>query len=376
MKINQLNLINFRNYESLEIEFSPNINIIIGENGVGKTNILEGIYILSLTKSCRFGDIKSLIKDDLSKATLTGKVTYGDYLKKFKVELTNFDKKVFINNQEIKKISEYVSNFCVTTFLPSDIEIIKGTPSIRRNNLNIQIGVLYNNYLKMVNEYNYLLKLRNNYLKELSIKKDFKYLQIINQKMIDISVKIYYYRFNYLQEINGVLPNIYKKLTGLNLKIEYIHNLGVLEFNESEIRNKLLEKYQRNQEKEIILGMTLSGLHRDDLVFLINNQDAREYASQGQMRLIVIAYKIAEMLVFKKIKKDYPVLLLDDVFSEIDIKKRNNIIKYLTNDLQVIITTTDINDINQDLVKKARVFRVKNNQIKIKGGVKNGRRKD
>ena len=123
-------------------------------------------------------------------------------------------------------------------------------------------------------------------------------------------------------------------------------------------------------------GMTLTGLHRDDLIFLIDGKDARTFASQGQQRLIVIAYKIAELLVFKKIKGEYPVLLLDDVFSEIDIKRRNNIIKYLKQDMQVIITTTDLLDINEDLVNSAKVFSIKNGKITKKGGVKNARRKN
>jgi len=377
MKLNRLKLVNFRNYENLEIEFSPNINIIIGENGVGKTNILEGIYILSLTKSSRYGDTTDLIRNNFGSATITGEVSYEDYVKRYQIYLDKFSKKVLINNQEIKKISEYISNFCVTAFLPNDIEVIKGSPSIRRNLLNIQISVLYNHYLKYVNEYNTILKMRNEYLKRLNINglADYKYLNVLNQKLIDSSLKIYSYRFSYLSEINKILPSIYKKLTGiLNLKVEYVHNLGINSFNEEKIREILTQKYQKNLQKEIMQGMTLTGLHRDDLIFLINNQDARVYASQGQQRLIVIAYKIAELLLFKKIKKEYPVLLLDDVFSEIDIKKRNNIIKYLKNDIQVIITTTDINDISIDLVKSARVFKIKNGEIKVKGGVRNGRK--
>ena len=122
-------------------------------------------------------------------------------------------------------------------------------------------------------------------------------------------------------------------------------------------------------------GMTLTGVHRDDLIFKIDGVDARIYASEGQQRLIVIAYKISELLLFKKIKKEYPVLLLDDVFSEIDLKKRNNIIKYFEDDIQVIITTNDINDIDQKLVEKAKIYLVKNGNVKIKGGVKNVRRK-
>ena len=150
----------------------------------------------------------------------------------------------------------------------------------------------------------------------------------------------------------------------------------LLGFNEEQIKETLISKWKKNLNKEMQQGMTLTGLHRDDLIFLVDGKDARTFASQGQQRLIVIAYKIAELLVFKKIKGEYPVLLLDDVFSEIDIKRRNNIIKYLKQDMQVIITTTDLLDINDDLVNSAKVFSIKNGKITKKGGVKNARRKN
>ena len=232
---------------------------------------------------------------------------------------------------------------------------------------------MYNNYLKHVNEYNSLLKIRNEYLKRINLngQADTKYLDIINSKMIDVSVKIYYFRFFYISEINKILPKIYKKLTGISdIKIDYQNSLGILEYDENSIREMMQKKYKKNLYKEMMQGMTLTGLHRDDLVFLVNNLDAKIYASQGQQRLIVIAYKVAELLVFKKIKHEYPVLLLDDVFSEIDIKRRNNIVKFLKSEIQVIITTTDLEDIEPDLVNNAKIFKIKNGEIKIKGGAK------
>lgn len=373
MKLKELKLKNFRNYSEANLLLSPSINIFIGDNGVGKTNILEAIYVLSLTKSARFGTDLDLIKLGENNLSIIGNVDYDTYLKEYKITIDKFSKRVFRNNIQIKKISEYLSEFCVVSFLPNDIEIIKGAPSLRRNTLNISIGILYNQYLDYVNEYNKLLKIRNEYLKRLSINgySDTKYLDIINNKMIDLSVKIYQFRFNYLNEINNILPNIYKKLTGIqDIKMEYESSLGLKEFNENNIRDTLLKKYKNNFYKEMQQGMTLVGLHRDDLLFLIKGNDAKIFASQGQQRLIVIAYKIAELLVFKKIKKEYPILLLDDVFSEIDIKRRNNIVKYLKNDIQVIITTTDLEDIDNDLVNGAKIFKIKNGEIKIKGGAK------
>lgn len=379
MRLKSLNLINFRNYEEATIEFSPGINILVGNNGSGKTNILEGIYVLSLTKSNRYGKDEDLININANNLSITGEVVYDDYIKEYQVLMDKFTKRVYINHFQVKKIANYISNFCITSFLPNDIEIIKGSPSIRRNLLNIQIGQLYNHYLKYVNEYNSLLKIRNEYLKRLYINSfaDFKYLEVINQKMLDASLKIYYFRFFYLENINNILSGIYRKLSGKSsLKIEYFNNIGLSSYDEEQIKETLISKWKKNLNKEMQQGMTLTGLHRDDLIFLIDGKDARTFASQGQQRLIVIAYKIAELLVFKKIKGEYPVLLLDDVFSEIDIKRRNNIIKYLKQDMQVIITTTDILDINEDLVNSAKVFSIKNGKITKKGGVKNARRKN
>lgn len=378
MKIKSLKLLNFRNYKELNLEFSEGINIFIGENGVGKTNILEAIYVLSLTKSNRYGTNLDLINHQEESTSLIGEVSYLDYLKKFQVDISKNSKKVYINNQEIKRITDYISNFCITTFMPNDIEIIKGSPSIRRNLLNIQIGELYNNYLKYVNEYNSLLKIRNDYLKKLNINgnMDFKYLEVINQKMIEISLKIYYFRYFYISEINKIIPIVFKKITNISdLKLGYINNLNLDIYDENKIKDLLKNKFNKNLNKEIVLGMTLNGVHRDDLLFKINGYDAKIYASEGQQKMIVIAYKISELLLFKKIKKEYPVLLLDDVFSEIDIKKRNNIIKYLKGDIQVVITTNDIYNIDKSLVNNAKIFMIKNGNIKTKGGVKNVRRK-
>lgn len=378
MRIKSLKLLNFRNYKELNLDFSEGINIFIGENGVGKTNILEAIYVLSLTKSNRYGTNLDLINHQEESTSLIGEVDYLDYLKRYQVDISKNSKKVYINNQEIKRITDYISNFCVTTFMPSDIDIIKGSPSTRRNLLNIQIGELYNNYLKYVNEYNSLLKIRNDYLKKLNINgnMDFKYLEVIDQKMIEISLKIYYFRYFYVSEINKIIPVVFKKITNIsNLQLEYVNNLNLENYDEEKIKDLLKNKFKKNLNKEIILGMTLNGVHRDDLIFKINSYDAKIYASEGQQKMIVISYKISELLLFKKIKKEYPVLLLDDVFSEIDVKKRNNIIKYLKSDIQVIITTNDILNIDKSLVDEAKIFKIKNGNIKTKGGVKNVRRK-
>lgn len=379
MKIEHLKLTNFRNYDSLELDFNKNINIFIGNNGQGKTNILESIYVLSLTKSNRYGIDSDLIKFQEEVAKIEGTVRDDALIKKQEVLITKFKKQLSINGKEIRKTRDYISNFCVISFTPNDLEIIKGSPSVRRNLLNIDISQLYNNYINYLNEYNSIIKIRNDYLKKLNLNgnSDYRYLDIINEKLIEKADKIYSYRFTFLEKINKYLPNVYKKITGLDgLVIQYDNSLGLDKYDSDIIKKKFGDKFKRNLHHELMQGITLTGPHRDDFLFSLDGMDMKNYASQGQQRMAIIAFKICELFIFKDILDSYPVLLLDDIFSEIDTKKRNKIIKFLKSDIQTIITTTDINDINDDLLKDASIYMINNNKVTKKGRINNGRRKD
>jgi len=379
LKIEHLKLTNFRNYDRLELDFNQNINLFIGNNGQGKTNILESIYVLSLSKSNRYGLDSDLIKFEKSFAKIEGNIKNDTLIKKQEVLITKQKKQLFINGKEIRKTRDYISNFCVISFNPNDLEIIKGSPSVRRNLLNIDISQLYNNYINYLNEYNSIIKIRNEYLKKINLNgnSDYRYLDIINEKLIEKADKIYNYRFSFLEKINKFLPTVYKKITGLdNLYIKYDNSLGLSEYSKDEINNKLHEKFKRNINQELIQGITLNGPHRDDFLFLLDGIDMKNYASQGQQRMAIIAFKISELYIFKDVLDSYPVLLLDDIFSEIDTKKRNKIIKFLKNDIQTIITTTDVNDINDDLLEDATIYMINNNKVTKKGRINNGRRKN
>ena len=378
MKIEHIKLTNFRNYDELELDFNPNINIIVGNNGQGKTNILESIYVLSLSKSNRDGYDSDMIKFEKESLSLEGKIIDNDLIKKLRVDITPNKKRVFINNKEIHKIKDYISNFCVISFVPTDLDIIKGSPSVRRNLLNIDISQLYNNYITYLNEYNKIIKIRNDYLKKLYINNnsDFRYLDVINEKMIEKADKIYEYRFRFIEEINKNIADIYKKITGLDgLTIKYENTLGLDFFNKEEFKDIYLKKLKKHLNQEMMQGMTLTGPHRDDFTFYLNDVDMKVFASQGQQRMAIIAFKISELNYYKKIIGSYPVLLLDDIFSEIDIKKRNKIISFLKKDIQTIITTTDINDISPKILDNAVIYNINNNKITKKGSLKDGRRK-
>lgn len=377
MKIERLKLTNFRNYLSLDIPLNPGINIFIGDNGQGKTNILESIYILSLTKSNRSGIEENLIKFDEQIAKIEGLIENNNIIKKMEINISKIKKRLFINSKEIRKNREYISNFCVIAFTPNDLDIVKGSPNVRRNMLNIDISELNNNYITYLNEYNQIIKIRNEFLKKLNLNgnMDNRYLDIINDQMINKALKIYEFRYNFLDKVNKFLPVIFKKITGLkDLKIIYNNSFHQDNYNKEEIKKKMTLKLKRNINVELMQGMTLIGPHRDDFSFILNGKDMKIFSSQGQQRMAVIALKISEIFIFKEELGEYPVLLLDDIFSEIDTKKRNKIINFLKEDIQSIITTTDINDINIELLNRATVYKVNNNKVTRKGRIKNGRR--
>ena len=365
MYLEKLLLQNFRNYSSLNIKLNPHVNIIYGNNAQGKTNLLESIYVLGLTKS-------HLLQLDNHLIT-TGKEFYKikGIVKKNKIKTTyevncNLNKKILkIDGQEIKKISDYINNSLnIIIFYPEDLEIIKGSPNIRRNFLNLELSQLSNNYLKILNEFNKLLKIRNEYLKKMGKNQSYDktYFNIITNYFVDKSLIIYKMRKKFVEKLNENCGKIFFEITKLSdFHIEYITNF--INENSENQKKEMLEKLDKNIEKEIKFGSTLYGPHRDELEFFLGENSLKIYGSQGQKRMAVLSTKLAEIDIFKKFKNTNPILLLDDVFSELDDIKKNNIIKYLADDIQVIITTTDLKKINKKKFNSVNIFKIKNGEI-------------
>ena len=361
MIINRLKLKNFRNYDSLDITFNNKLNIIIGNNAQGKTNILEAIYFLSITKSNLAMSDKSCIKKDKVSSKLEASIEDKIGKKNISILLNSIGKKLTVNSNEIKKHSEYIGNLKVVIFNPDDVRLIKEAPGNRRKFLNIEISQLYNSYINILNEYNVILKQRNEYLKVIKNKPiNNVYLDIVNNKLADLAESIYKYRLNFINEINKYIDDIYFNIAGNEgLKLKYLPNIEISDT----MRNDLLNKLENNLDKEIFYGNTLYGPHRDDFLLMLDDNDLITYGSQGQQKMAILALKLAEINVFYNICDDYPVVLLDDLFSELDIKKRNKVITYLKDNVQTIITTTDLKNINKRLIKDATVFTVDNGKI-------------
>ncbi len=345
------------------------MNIFVGDNAQGKTNILEAITFLALTKSHRLGVHPNVIMFNKKKATIKGVVQKDKIISKLEIDMMDNEKKLFINKTEIRKVADYISNLNIIVFSPDDLEIIKGSPSVRRNLLNIQLSQVSKVYLNVYNEYNKLLRTRNEYLKVLfqnSIA-DISYLDIITDKLIEKAVYIYQKRMEYIQLVNENIDSYYKQINGeCGLFIKYQPNIDFSSYDGEELRKALKHYYKKNYKKELNYGMTLVGPHRDDFSFIYNGNDLKFFGSQGQQKTAVLAYKLSEIPIFRSLLNTEPVLLLDDIFSELDLKKRNRLLKLIHTGIQSIITTTDLKNINKKYLMDAYIYNVKNGKVERK----------
>ncbi len=326
--ISKLTLLNFRQFNKKVIDINNQFVIITGDNATGKTTLLEAIYLASVTKSLRTNNISELIKDEEEESL----VEVISNSKKFVVSFKEKTKQVTIDNKEIKKIGNYIGNLPAVFFTPSELTLITGSPQARRLFLNIELSQLYPGYVETLSKYNNILKERNAYLKTKKIDK--KYLDLITENLCIEGVSIMNYRKKFLDEINSVINDIHKQFaSNEKINLSYLNSIPF---------DNPFEFYEQRVKKDIQFETTNYGIHRDDVLFELNGRDARVYASQGQKRSIVLSLKITLVLLIQKYKKKYPILLLDDVLSELDVTRQNNLLSIILNLGQTFITGTNI----------------------------------
>lgn len=360
MQVTNLKLINFRNYDLLNLSFAKK-NIFFGENGSGKTNILEAIYVLALTKSFRTINDKVLIKNKAKHLKIEGEISEKSR-KKYLLELNEIGKTVKINNKKSSKLSEYIANIAVVLFSPDDFKIIKDTPNVRRRLLNVDIIQFDKEYINLLNKYNKTLKHRNSYLRTMYLNNlaDKEYLDVLTNSLIDIGLKLYEKRKDFLSRINKLLANKYYKITKIeDLKIEYIS-----EYKNSD-KKELQDKYKKSLSKDMAFGKTNIGIHHDDYKFIFKKNNIKDYGSEGQQKNAILAYKLSLIDLFIEEKNKVPILLLDDLFSELDIKKINNIINLLKKRVQIFITTTELEGLNKKLMVNSKIFKIKDGKVEV-----------
>ncbi len=370
MILKRIELTNFRNYQHLSARFYKGINIIYGDNAQGKTNLLESIYVLGITKSHRSFIDNNLIRSNEKRAIVTGSINKGGLDIHLSVTLENNKKCLTIDNSQIKKVSDYISNMNIIIFYPDDLELLKGSPQVRRKYFNLELSQLYSNYYIILNDYNKLLRMRNEYLKRLNNNSnvDMNYFDILTGYLIDKAIILMKMRYKYVEKVNAFCGNIYKdimKLEGFNIK--YLPSITIDVKDDVKSKKNLKEFYAAHLNYDIKMSSTSFGPHKDDYEFLINNNNLKGYGSQGQQRIAVLCLKLSEIEIFKRYRDSTPILLLDDVFSELSDDKKNNLLKYISRDIQTIITTTELSNLDKKLVKKSKLFKIDSgNLIKIK----------
>lgn len=367
MFLKKIYLSKFRNYDDLLLDFNSNINIIYGDNAQGKTNLLESIYVLGLTKSHRSFIDNNLIKEGFNYSQIKGIIIENEIDTTYEIELHSGKNKILkVDNDSIKKVSDYVSKINIIIFYPDDLELVKGSPSVRRRFINLEISQMYANYLNILSEYNQILKLRNDYIKLINQGQtvDMNYFQVLTDYYIEKSILIYQYRHNFIEKLNDVSKKIFfdiSLLEGFNIKYKTSFNFE--SYETEDMRKIISEKVNRAYNSETKLKSTLYGPHKDDIEFYIGDKNIKNYGSQGQQRMTVLALKLSEIDIFKEITSKYPILLLDDVFSELDETRKNNLLKYIQQNIQTIITTTDLSNIDESIIERAKLIHIKNGSV-------------
>ncbi|MDD8049152.1 MAG: DNA replication/repair protein RecF [Thomasclavelia sp.] len=351
MKINSLDLTNYRNYNHFHIEFSDEINILIGNNGEGKTNLIEAIYLLSLARSFRTRINKQMITFNQDFTKVEGNIISLNRKHKLSIIIGEDFKRAKVDNKDIHKISEYVGYLNTVIFTPDDLSIIKDSPSKRRKFINLELSKINPLYLYNLSNYHKLLKERNKYLKLLNNKhkKADDYLEVLDEQMASLQINIINSRKEFINSLNNYVKRIYKSFSNDSKEIRIDYDCFTNEVNE----NKILEIYKKNYNRDIKYCKTTKGIHNDDLKIYIDDKLASDFASQGQQRSIVLSLKIGLINLIKEKVGEYPILLLDDVLSELDDERKSKLLDLLSKNIQTFITTTSIDGINHETVVKA-----------------------
>ena len=376
MIIKSLDLMDFRNYENLNIDFGSGINIFYGDNAQGKTNILEAIYMSATTKSHRGTKDKDIIRFGCEEGHIRLFLLNSENVEsKLDIHLRKSKTKgIAVDGVRLKKATELLGLINVVLFSPEDLDIIKGGPGERRRFIDMELCQLDDFYIYNLNNYNRIINQRNNLLKDLYFNPSLKdTIGIWDSQLVSFGSKVIERRVLFVKQLNEVIAGIHERLSGgkEHLEIVYEPNVSIEDFEEA---------LASSIDRDIKSKMTNVGPHRDDLVFIIKKTgnpdipdegiDVRKFGSQGQQRSAALSLKLSEIEIVKKLSKDTPVLLLDDVLSELDSNRQNFLLDSI-GDVQTMITCTGLDEFVNSRLKVDRVFNVTNGSISMQEYSKN-----
>jgi len=368
MKLTNLQLQNFRNYESVQLEFTDGVHVFIGENAQGKTNLMESIYALAMTKSHRTTNDKELIGWNKEFATIKGTVEKTATKTNLELQFSKKGKIAKVNYLEQKRLSSYLGNLNVILFAPENLTLVKGSPQNRRKFVDMELGQMSSLYLYDLVEYNRVLKQRNTYLKQLAIKKKQpdEYLEVLSEMLSELASKIVFHRLDFMKQLEALAIPIHDQLSLGREKFSVSYQATIpLEdgLTPKQMKEIYMNQFKKNQTREADQATTLIGPHRDDLIFYLNEVPVQTYGSQGQQRSTVLSLKLAEIELMKLSTGEYPLLLLDDVLSELDDDRQTHLIKAIENKVQTFITTTSLDGIKQQFINEPVVIPIEKGTI-------------
>ncbi len=337
MKIDSITIKNFRNHTYSSYRFTNGLNVITGDNAVGKTNLVEAIYYLSLARSFRGVETNELIKKGKDQAEIHATVSEGKIKREIDILIANSTRRVFINGKPVSRLSELSKCVNIVLFEPKDVLLFKGSPKERRTFIDVNLSKKSETYLELISKYERVLKERNELLKQDKV--DLTLLDATTEMLIKLEGPIISYRQLYFKDINDILIKLTHALTGVYEKIEVSYKPFIPYTQDFEINAK--EAYKRSLDNDLKKKATTIGIHREDFSTSLNSKDIALYGSQGENRIVALALKLAPYFLIGDDDKK-PITILDDVMSELDDEHQKTLIRFLKKMKQVFITATKL----------------------------------
>lgn len=357
---------NYRNYNEAQLKCHPKLNIIIGNNGQGKTNLVEALYFSGLGRSFRTTKDYELIKmsEDFSYVKVEFDRLYTDLTVEYRLH-KKLKKEMKINGVALTKMSELFGEVNIVVFSPEDLRLIKEGPTERRRFIDRELSHISKKYVKAIISYNRILNQRNNLLKKIKDQPNLKStIPIWDEQLSDVGTKIILARIDFIEKLGVISKELHKSITDdkEELTLKYLSNVKINDVNYDKIREEFINKLNDKTILDIQRGFTSVGPHRDDLSFYINDIETRVYGSQGQQRTAALSLKLSEIELINDEVGEYPILILDDVMSELDVHRQKDLVKAIQN-VQTFITTTDIDDIISDYFKDSKIIEVNDGHL-------------
>ncbi|MGI6733498.1 MAG: DNA replication/repair protein RecF [Anaerovoracaceae bacterium] len=363
MYFTEISLKNFRNYREQTVSFHPNVNIIAGNNAQGKTNLLESLYIMSLGKSFRTNKDAEMIGFGGDFSCVKSIYMKEGRERSIEIILSKEGKSIQIDGCRARKSSDLLENAYIVSFTPEDMKIVKDEPEKRRRFIDRELCQLKPVYFNTLGRYKKVLMQRNSLLKEESLNDEL--MEIWENSLAEYGSRIIIARMHFVENLKRISRELHSSITDGKEDLDLFYESSI-PFNEKkeEIQKAFLERLQKERKKDLYRGSTGSGPHRDDLKITIDGKDVRNYGSQGQQRTAALSLKLAEVRIIQEEKKENPVLLLDDVLSELDEKRQKFLLKSLS-EVQLFITAAEMKGSLWNSLPERKVFIVENGNVTI-----------